>query len=97
VTLGIKLRNGEQHTLKLGAKDFSACRLWTDRFGEGCAMLPASLLTNSDKSIDDLRDKSLLDQLNMRSTVTLNGSNGRIVLAKKDTVDYQESDRDRSR
>ena len=60
-------------------------------------MLPASLLTNSDKSIDDLRDKSLLDQLNMRSTVTLNGSNGRIVLAKKDTVDYQESDRDRSR
>jgi hypothetical protein len=44
------------------------------------------LLTNSDKPIDDLRDKSLLGSTQYEiNGLTLNGSNGRIVLAKKDT------------
>ena len=87
VTLGIKLKNGEQHTLKLGAKDFSGMSVYGQiDSAKDVAMLPASLLTNSDKPIDDLRDKSLLGSTQYEiNGLTLNGSNGRIVLAKKDT------------
>jgi hypothetical protein len=87
VTLAIKLKNGEQHTIKLGSKDFSGLSVYGQiDSAKEVAMMPVSLLTNADKPIDDLRDKSLLGSTQYEiNGLTLNGSNGRIVLAKKDT------------
>jgi hypothetical protein len=43
VTLGIKLKNGEQHTLKLGAKDFSGMSVYGQiDSAKDVAMLPVS-------------------------------------------------------
>jgi hypothetical protein len=87
VTLGIKLKSGEQHTIKLGSKDFSGLAVYGQVDGsKDVAMIPISLFTNADKQLDDLRDKSLLGSTQYEiSGLTLTNSNGRIVLAKKDT------------
>lgn len=62
VTLEIKLKSGQQHTLKLGAKDFSGLSVYgiVDGANE-VALLPDTLLTSTNKPLDDLRDRSILD------------------------------------
>jgi len=61
VTLEFTLKNGAKHTLKLGGKDFSG----TDVYaivdgGKVVTMLSDTILTSSDKPVDDFRDQSVL-------------------------------------
>ena len=84
VTVEIKLKSGDTKTLALGAKDFSGLSAYA-RIGESkdVVLVPASVLTSSDKSLNDLRDKSILgaSQFDVKS-VTLTNDNGLISLAK---------------
>jgi len=84
VTVEIKLKNGETQTLKLGAKDFSGLSTYA-QIGDSkeVALVPASVLTNSDKSLNDLRDKSILgaSQFDIKSISMIN-EHGQISLAK---------------
>ncbi len=84
VTLEIKLKSGETQTLKLGAKDFSGLSAYA-QIGDSkdVALVPASVLTNSDKSLNDLRDKAILgaSQFDIKS-ITLTNEHGQIALAK---------------
>ena len=86
VTLDLKLKGGQEHKIQLGNKDFSGLSVYgiVDDASE-VALLPASVLTNSDKSIDDLRDRSVLgvSQFDIAS-LALNNENGRIELGKDD-------------
>lgn len=84
VALEIKLKSGETQTLKLGAKDFSGLSAYA-QIGDAkdVALVPASVLTSADKSLDDLRDKALLgaSQFDIKA-INLTNENGLISLAK---------------
>lgn len=85
VTLQIKLAAGEEHTIKLGIKDFSGLSAYAqfDQQNE-VALVGSSLLTSADKSLDDLRDKSVIgaSQFDIRGLV-LNNENGKLTLTKE--------------
>src|SRR4030095_7584472 len=82
VTVVIKLKNGETQTLKLGAKDFSGLSAYA-QIGDSkdVALVPAAVLTNSDKSLNDLRDKAILgaSQFDIKS-IALTNENGQLSL-----------------
>ncbi len=84
VTVEVKLKSGDAQTIKLGAKDFSGLSAYA-QIGDSrdVALVPASVLTNSDKSLNDLRDKAILgaSQFDIKS-ITLKNENGQILLAK---------------
>ena len=84
VTLEIKLKSGETRSLKLGAKDFSGLSAYA-QIGESSevALVPSSVLTNADKSLDDLRDKAIFgaSQFDIKS-ISVTNENGQISLAK---------------
>jgi hypothetical protein len=84
VTVEIKLKSGETQSLKLGSKDFSGLSVYA-QIGDtkDVALVPASVLTNSDKSLNDLRDKSILgaSQFDIKS-ISVTNEHGQIVLAK---------------
>jgi hypothetical protein len=86
VTIEIKLKSGEEHRVSLGEKDFSGLSVYAllDE-APGVALLPASILTSSDKSVDDLRDRSVLglSQFDI-SSLSLKNENGQIELGKDD-------------
>jgi hypothetical protein len=86
VMLEIKLKNGQSHRVRLGNKDFSGLSVYGQLDeGKDVAILPVALLTGSDKSLDDLRDRAVfgISQYDI-SSLTLNNENGRIALAKQD-------------
>lgn len=86
ITLEIKLKSGEEHRVRLGEKDFSGLSVYAQLDeAPGIALLPASILTSSDKSADDWRDKSVigLSQFDI-SSLSLKNENGQIELAKDD-------------
>lgn len=84
VTLDIKLKSGETQTLKLGAKDFSGLSAYA-QLGDSkdVALVPAAVLTNSDKSLSDLRDKAILgiSQFDIKA-ISITNENGQLSLAK---------------
>ena len=84
VTVEINLKSGETQTLKLGTKDFSGLSVYA-QIGESkdVALVPASVLTNADKSLNDLRDKAILgaSQFDIKS-ISLTNEHGQISLAK---------------
>ncbi len=86
VILEIKLKNGEQHTVRLGSKDFSGLSVYgqVDQSQE-VALLPVSLLNNADKPLEDLRDRDVfgVSQYDL-SSLALNNEHGRIVLTKQE-------------
>lgn len=84
VTIEIKLKSGETQTIKLGAKDFSGLSAYA-QFGDSkdVALVPAAVLTNSDKSLGDLRDKAILgmSQFDIKS-ISITNEHGPLSLAK---------------
>ena len=84
VTVEIKLKSGETQTLKLGAKDFSGLSAYA-QVGDSkeVSLVPASVLTNSDKSLGDLRDKAILgvSQFDIKS-ISITNEHGPLSLAK---------------
>lgn len=84
VTLEIKLKNGEQHKIVLGSKDFSNLSVYAKIDDQSdIALLPAAVLTDSDKPLSDLRERSVLgvSQFDVKS-LTIQNENGRLELAK---------------
>ena len=61
VSLRVRLRNGTEHTILMGDKDFAGSAVYAVvDGGKTVALLPQLLLTSTDKSADDLRDKTVL-------------------------------------
>jgi Domain of unknown function (DUF4340) len=61
VTLEIRLKNGQQHRVRLGNLDFSGQEVYAQMDGANDAvLLPAELRARADKSLDQLRDRSVL-------------------------------------
>ena len=86
VTVEIKLKSGETQTIKLGAKDFSGLSAYAQLSSSGdVALVPSSLLTNADKSLNDLRDKAIFgaSQFDIKS-ISLTNEHGQMSLAKDD-------------
>jgi hypothetical protein len=85
VTVEIKLKDGKQHTIRLGSKDFSnlSAYAYLDDAKEA-SLVPASLLTSADKSVNDLRDLTVLGGLSQYdvSNVAIRNSSGAFTLAK---------------
>jgi hypothetical protein len=61
VTLRLRLTSGAEHTLQLGARDFSGLSVYArvDQHNQ-VALLPSALLSSADKPLDELRDRSVL-------------------------------------
>jgi len=87
VELEIRLRGGGLRRVRLGSADFSGSWVYAqlDESGD-VALLPASVLSYSDKSLRDLRDRSLLDvpQHEVKS-LGLSNENGRFALTHEDS------------
>lgn len=85
VTVEVKLKDGKQHRIRLGSKDFSnlSAYAYLDDAKE-VSLVPASLLTSADKSVNDLRDLTVLGGLSQYdvSNVTIKNSNGTFTLSK---------------
>jgi hypothetical protein len=61
VTLLIKLKNGSQHRVSIGSKDFDGSNVYALVDGASDVYLfSSSLLTSADKGLQDLRDNALL-------------------------------------
>jgi Domain of unknown function (DUF4340) len=87
VKLEVKLKNGQSHRVELGTKDPMGSSAYARIDGsQNIALLPASLLTNSDKSLNDLRDRSVFGATQYElSTVKIKNEKGGFELAKKDS------------
>jgi hypothetical protein len=60
-TVEIQLKNGAKHTLLLGDKDFTGDSVYAVADGsQNVSLLPILLSTSTGKSLDDLRDRSVL-------------------------------------
>jgi hypothetical protein len=86
VVIDAKLKNGEEHEIRLGSKDFSGLAAYA-QFKEGnevAVLSSASLLTSADKPLEDLRDRSVmgLSQYDIAS-LDLTNENGHIALGKQ--------------
>jgi hypothetical protein len=87
VTVDIKLKSGEQHRILLGNKDFSERSVYS-RVDDaaGVDLLPVAILTDADKSIDDLRDKSVFSASQYEiNSLSLSSDQGQLTLAKEGT------------
>ena len=77
---------GARHTIALGNKDFSGNSVYALIDGskpQSIAMIPAALLDDAEKSLNDLRDRSILDMSDSQVTaLTLHDASGMIVLKK---------------
>lgn len=77
---------GAQHTIELGDKDFSNNSVYAlidSSKPQSIALLPASLLGDAEKSVNDLRDRSILDMSDSQVTaLTLHDASGTIALKK---------------
>jgi hypothetical protein len=61
VKLEIKLKSGQTHRVELGSRDEGGLSAYGKIDGsQNVAILPASLLNDSDKSLNDIRDRSVL-------------------------------------
>src|SRR5262245_17468700 len=87
VKLEVKLKNGEAHRLELGSKDEISLSAYAKIDGsQNVALLPVSLLNASDKSLNDLRDRSVLGATQYElSSVKIVNESGSYELEKKET------------
>jgi hypothetical protein len=86
VKLELKLKNGQTRRVELGAKDVTGSSAYAKvDGGQSVAIVPVSMLTSSDKSVDDLRDRSVLGATQLELTsVKINNGAGGLELAKQD-------------
>jgi hypothetical protein len=87
VTLEIKLKNGQTRRVELGAKDPSGSSAYARIDGaQNAALLPASVLTSADKSLDDLRDRAVLGASQFElSSLKIDNESGGFELAKQES------------
>ncbi len=87
VKLEIKLKNGQTRRVELGSKDVVGSSAYARiDGGQNIAMLPASVLTSADKSLDDLRDRSVLGATQFElSSLKVTNESGGFELAKQES------------
>src|SRR5215813_9316122 len=85
VTIDIKLKSGEQHRVQLGNKAFSGLSVYARvDDASGVNLLPVAMLTDADKSLDDLRDKSVFGASQYEiNSLSLSNENGQVTLTKE--------------
>ena len=85
VSIELQLRNGMKHTILLGEKDFTGSNVYGVLDGaKTVSLLPDSVLTASNKSFDDLRDRAVLHVASGQvSSFSLKNSSGDIDAAKQ--------------
>jgi hypothetical protein len=89
VTLSFTMKNGTKHKLRLGGKDFSGSSIYllTDDDDKNVSLISDTLLTTSDKSLEDLRDRSVLAvSASDATSFDLTNPTGEIAAVKKDPV-----------
>src|ERR1700730_10110202 len=84
LTLELELRNGLKHTVLMGDKDFTGSSVYATVDGaKSVSLLPESILTSTDKSVDDLRDRTVLHITSGQVvSFTLKGSGRELAAAK---------------
>ena len=84
VEIQFKLKSGAQHTLQMGDKDFTGSSVYAIVDGaKTVSLLPDYILTSADKSLDDLRDHSVLHLTTYNvASFTLKNPSGDLELAK---------------
>ncbi|MCI0525669.1 MAG: DUF4340 domain-containing protein [Acidobacteria bacterium] len=87
VKLEVKLKSGQTHRVELGAKDPIGASAYARIDGTPNVVLVSSgLLTNADKPLNDLRDRSVLGATQYElSSVRINNESGSFELEKKET------------
>lgn len=88
VKLDVKLKNGETHHVDLGSNDEISLSAYAKiDGGQNVALLPVNLLNDSNKSLNDLRDRSVLGASQYElSAVKISNDSGGFELEKKDTT-----------
>jgi len=88
VTLQFGVQNGTKHTLKLGNKDFSGFNVYAIIDGsKDVSILSNTILTSSDKPVDDFRDQSMMHfQPNDATSFDLKNESGEILATKRDST-----------
>jgi hypothetical protein len=62
IILEVKLKNGQQHRIRLGDKDFSGSSIYSQiDDSKDVALMNSSVFTSSDKSINELRDLTIVE------------------------------------
>ncbi len=86
VKIEVKLKNGETHRVELGVKDQFGSSAYAKIDGsQNVTAVPSGLLTNADKSLNDLRDRSVLGAtLFELSSVKIANESENYELEKKD-------------
>jgi hypothetical protein len=87
VKLEVKLKNGQTHRVELGSKDPSEASAYARIDGaQNVALVASALLTSSDKSLNDLRDRSVLGATQYElASVRVNNEAGSFELEKKES------------
>ncbi len=87
VKLEIKLKNGQTHRLDLGSKDPIGSFAYAKIDGaQNVALISSTVLTNTDKSLNDLRDRSVLAATQYElGSVKITNESGTYELEKKDS------------
>jgi hypothetical protein len=84
----VKLKDNKTHRIKLGTKDFSNQSVYAviDE-GKDVSLLPVSLLTSADKSVDDFRDLAILGTVTPEeiNSINVKNANGSFAVAKKES------------
>ena len=84
VEVQLQLKNGAKHTLQMGDKDFTGSSVYAIVDGaKTVSLLPDWILTSADKSLDDLRDHSVLHLTTYNvASFTLKNPSGDLALGK---------------
>lgn len=92
VSLEFQLKNGTKHTVLLGDKDFTAANVYSViDASKSVSLLPLSLETSADKSVDDLRDRNVLHIENGKvASFGLKNSSGALDLARQTAKDQTQ-------
>jgi hypothetical protein len=86
VSVEFKLQNGTRHTLKLGNKDFTNTYVYGQIDGKDVALLPNALRTQTDLSVDLLRDHNVVHIVESNvSSFSLKNPAGQIEAKKEKT------------
>ena len=87
VTIDFRQKDGIEHTIRLGDKDFSGNVVYAlIDASKNVDLLPVSLLDETDKPLSQLRDRSLLELNNDEITgITIDDPSGTLAVTRKDS------------
>lgn len=96
VTIQFAAKNGAKHKLQLGTKDFAGSSVYAlVDDSKDVSLLSDSILTSSDKPVDDFRDQTVLNfETSDANSFDLKNESGEIAASKKDTTWKIEKPRD---